>query len=98
MNFRVLLAKITSRKFLLAVLGAATLATNGQWAEFTALVLGYIAAEGGADAVQRFKTGVSTLDTVVNPKSQNVTQDDEVDTSTIITGDTPLFDEKEKED
>lgn len=88
--------RATSRKFIITVIGLATLGSNGQWTEFTALILGYLTAEGAGDVVERFKGGVGTLDGYVNPMSQN---DDEVDTSEVVTGkDTPLFNEEVKED
>jgi hypothetical protein len=91
-----LIKRVTSRKFLITVAGLVTLAGNGQWTEFTALVLGYLTAEGASDVVDRFKSGVGTLDGYVNPESQNI---EDVDTSTVVTGkDTPLFNEEVKED
>lgn len=90
------LARLTSRKFLVTVIGLAVLATSDQWTEFTALILGYLTAEGAGDAVERFKSGVSTLDGYVNPTSQN--EDDEVDTTSVTTGNMPLFNEEIKEE
>lgn len=90
--------RVTSRKFLLALFGAGTLAVNQQWTEFVGVITSYLVAEGAGDAVERFKGGVSTLDKYVNPVSQNV--DDEVDTTVIETGKggIPLFNEEVKED
>lgn len=92
---RALIRRFTSRKFLLSVAGLVTLALNGQWNEFTFVLLGYVGAEGGADLVERLKTGVSTLNTYVNSESHNDVDIEEVDTTRIITGKaTPMFDEE----
>lgn len=89
--------RATSRKFIITVIGLATLASNTQWTEFTALILGYLTAEGAGDVVERFKSSTSTLDSYVNPQSHNI--DEEVDTSVVVSGkDTPLFNEEIKEE
>ena len=93
-----LFQRVTSRKFIVAVLGAITLASNGQWNEFTLLILGYLTAEGAGDVVERFKGGVGTLNSYVNPESHN-TDDSDIDTSSVVSGrdDIPLFYEELKE-
>lgn len=90
------LDRMLSRKFLLALAGAITLMANKEWAAMVTLLLGYIAAEGGADVVDRLKNGAKVANRYINPESQN----DEVDTSIITTGKpepTPMFNEEVKE-
>lgn len=42
-------ARMTSRKFLVAVVAALVAAAAGQWTEFAAVVLGYLGVEGIVD-------------------------------------------------
>lgn len=51
-----LIARLTSRKFLITVGSGLILVANQQWNELVILVSAYIAAEGAGDAVQRFQT------------------------------------------
>lgn len=91
--------RITSRKFLITIGGLVAAAGARQWNEFSAILIGYLVSEGAGDVVTRFRTGVKTLDTVINPMSQNIVDEDDVDTTAIITGkSTPLFDEEKSED
>ena len=93
-----LVKRLSSRKFLLALGGAYVLYQNKQWGELVALLLGFIAAEGGADIVDKIKTGTKITNEYRNGTSQN--DEFEVDTTKIETGkptNTPLFDEEIKE-
>lgn len=59
MNYSNLIARLSSRKFLLAVLGVIVAfgvpLTTEQLAAITVLITAFIAAEGGADIVTRAK-------------------------------------------
>ncbi len=46
---------LLSRKFWLAVAAFITFVVNGQYTEAVAVVVGYLTAEGAADAVARVK-------------------------------------------
>ena len=91
------LKRITSRKFLLAVCGVVTFALNQQWTEMVGAITAYLIAEGAGDAVERFKGGVSQVNSYVNTPQDD---DYEVDTSVVESGKTgtPLFNEEVKED
>lgn len=54
-----LVARITSRKFLLAVGAALTFIANGDHGAAVTVILAYLGVEGAADTVQRFKSGGS---------------------------------------
>jgi len=86
-----------SRKFMLTVIGAAALWSIGQYGEMVVLLLGYIGVEGGADLVERYKSGTLTHSDIESTMSQN-TETDEVDKNVIVTGATPLFDEEVSKD
>lgn len=45
--------RATSRKFLLAIAGLATLGANKQWTEFVIVLMGYLGVEGAADTMRR---------------------------------------------
>ena len=89
------LNSLLSRKFLLTAIGAGALYSIHQYSEMVMLLLGYLGVEGGADLVTRYKGRTLTASDVQNAVSQNV--DDAPDTSKVVTGNTPLFNEEPKE-
>ena len=65
-----LIVRLTSRKFLVTAAGALALYSSKQYTEFVVLILGYLGVEGGADLVQRYRTGGLTaldIQEAVNP-------------------------------
>ena len=55
-----LIKRFTSRKFLLTLAGALTLAANQQWTELVVLLTGYTGIEGLADFKSRGETSTVT--------------------------------------
>lgn len=81
-----LIKRLTSRKFLLAVGGSLTLIANQQWQELTLLIGAYIAAEGGADVVERYRSVPSVDLSKIDTKQLSDIYNEAVDTGAIEPG------------
>lgn len=70
-----------SRKFLLTVSALLTLAAEGEWNQFVAVLATYLGVEGAGDVIDRIKfsrsQGAATVEDL---------KDEEVDTGVIIPG------------
>ena len=82
--------RLKSRKFWVAVGAFVTFVANQQWTEAMGVVIAYLGLQGVQDT---FKPSDTSPMTEI-PTSQN----DEVDTTQVVTGNTPLFNEELKDE
>lgn len=82
-----LLARLTSRKFLLALGTGLVFYVNKQYTELMWVVLGYLGAEGGTDAVRAYSEQkyVETVKTV-NDSLFLQGDDEDIDRSSVVPG------------
>lgn len=86
--------RLLSRKLWIAVFTFAVFILNEQYPEAMGVIIAYLGIQGGADIVNNSKA-VSIPFEKKSAVSQN--DDNAVDQSKVVTGNTPLFDEEVKE-